>query len=114
MRTFFLHAECHDDIEALQTILMEKAAKGCFSTYAIKFHEDKDFTQIDITGSIVEIRGRDGSIICEYGDTFSYGDMLATIAEVPDGHRMAQTLATDIDINDYDWEKTWMENAHRG
>lgn len=110
MRTFFLHAECRDDIEALQNILLEKAANGCLSTYAIKYHEDKDVTQIDITGALVEIKGGNGSIIREFGDTFSYDDMLATIAEVPDGHRMAQTLATDIDIKDYDWVKIWMKN----
>lgn len=110
MRTFFLHAECRDDIDALHDILLQKAAKGCFSTYSIKYHEDKDFTQIDITGALVEIKGRDGSFIREFGDTFSYDDMIAAIAEVPDGHRMAQTLATDIDIEDYDWVKIWMNN----
>lgn len=32
------------------------------------------------------------------------------ISEVPDGHRMIQTLATDIDEADYDWREIYFSS----
>ncbi len=54
---------------------------------------EKDFTRIDIS------------------DNVTFEMMKSFISEVPDGHRMIQTLATDIDEVDYEWREIYFSSS---
>ncbi len=53
---------------------------------------EKDFTRVGIS------------------DNVTFEMMKAFISEVPDGHRMIQILATDIDEADYDWREIYFSS----
>lgn len=81
----FLHAEYEEDREALISILKSKFQNDVFKNVSVTYIEEKDFTRIDIS------------------DNVSIEMMKSFISEVPDGHRMLQTLATNIEQDEYDW-----------
>ena len=87
--SFFLHAEVETDREILTSILERNFKDGLFQRFTITYVEDKDFTRIDISDNVTIEMMRD------------------FIAEVPDGHRMLQTLATGIEQADYDWQEIY-------
>ncbi|MBD3699162.1 hypothetical protein IE982_23235 [Enterobacter hormaechei] len=89
MKTFFLHAEVENDRELLLSVLIEKFQNGLFKHFEIKYITDEDYTRIDIS------------------DNVTIEMMQCFISELPDGHRMLQTLATDIDQSDYNWRNKY-------
>ncbi|EFF0326473.1 hypothetical protein RSM67_001682 [Enterobacter roggenkampii] len=89
MKTFFLHAEIEDDREFLLSVLTEKFHNGYFKHFEITYIADDDYTRIDIS------------------DNVTIEMMQCFISEVPDGHRMLQTLASDIEESDYNWRNKY-------
>lgn len=89
MKSFFLHAEVEDDREMLASVLSRHFDNDLFKHFAMTYISEKDFTRIDIS------------------DNVTFEMMKEFISEVPDGHRMIQTLATDIDEADYDWREIY-------
>jgi len=85
MKTYFLHSEVESDREHLQSILSQHFINGVFKHFCITYIEEKDFIRIDIS------------------DNISFEMMRTFISKVPDGHRMLQTLATNIDESEYNW-----------
>lgn len=92
MKSFFLHAEVEDDREMLASVLSRHFENDLFKHFSMIYIVEKDFTRIDIS------------------DNVSFEMMKDFISEVPDGHRMIQTLATDIDEADYDWRKLYFSS----
>ncbi len=93
MKTFFLHAEIESDREALASVLAQNVKCGLFQHFSVIYNEDKDFTQVNIS------------------DNVTLEMMKAFISEVEDGHRMLQTLATDIDEADYNWRDFYFASS---
>lgn len=93
MKTFFLHAEIESDREALASVLTQHFKLGLFRHFSVIYNEEKDFTRIDIS------------------DNVTIQMMKAFISEVEDGHRMLQTLATDIDEADYNWRDFYFASS---
>lgn len=85
MKSFFLHAEVEDDREMLLSVLSRYFKNGLFKHFSMTYIAEKDFTRIDIS------------------DNVTFEMMKSFILEEPDGHRMIQTLATDIEQDDYNW-----------
>ncbi|HEC9537425.1 TPA: hypothetical protein R4F10_004245 [Salmonella enterica subsp. enterica serovar Poona] len=92
MKSFFLHAEVEDDREMLASVLFRHFENDLFKHFAMTYIIEKDFTRIDIS------------------DNVTFEMMKDFISEVPDGHRMIQTLATDIDEADYDWRQIYFSS----
>lgn len=92
MKSFFLHAEVEDDREMLASVLSRHFENDLFKHFAMTYIIEKDFTRIDIS------------------DNVTFEMMKDFISEVPDGHRMIQTLATDIDETDYDWREIYFSS----
>ncbi|ECN1504097.1 hypothetical protein [Salmonella enterica] len=92
MKSFFLHAEVEDDREMLASVLSRYFENDLFKHFAMTYIIEKDFTRIDIS------------------DNVTFEMMKDFISEVPDGHRMIQTLATDIDEADYDWREIYFSS----
>lgn len=92
MKTYFLHAEVEDDREMLASVLSRHFENDLFKSFSMFYIAEKDFTRINIS------------------DNVTFEMMKDFISEVPDGHRMIQTLATDIDEADYDWRKIYFSS----
>ncbi|MDE7590831.1 hypothetical protein NVR66_14440 [Enterobacter bugandensis] len=92
MQSFFLHAEVEDDREMLASVLSRHFENGQFNHFTITYIPEKDFTKIVIS------------------DNVTFEMMKRYISEVPDGHRMIQTLATDIDEADYNWREIYFSS----
>lgn len=92
MKSFFLHAEVENDREMLAAVLSRHFDNGQFNHFSITYIAEKDFTKIDIS------------------ENFAFEIMKKFISEVPDGHRMIQTLATDIDEVDYNWREIYFSS----
>ncbi|ENE4240317.1 hypothetical protein ABNH60_003530 [Salmonella enterica] len=92
MKSFFLHAEVEDDRVMLASVLSRHFDNDLFKHFAMTYIAEKDFTRIDIS------------------DNVTFEMMKDFISEVPDGHRMIQTLATDIDEADYDWREIYFSS----
>ena len=93
MKAFFLHAECEEDREALTSILTRNFKNDVFKQFSVIYIEENDFTRIDIS------------------DNVSIEIMKSFISEVPDGHRMLQTLATNIEQDKYDWRDFYFKHT---
>ena len=93
MKYFFLHAEVEDDREMLGSVLSRHFENGLFKHFALTYIAEKDFTRIEIS------------------DNITFEMMKSFISEVPDGHRMIQTLATDIDQADYNWRDFYFASS---
>lgn len=87
MKTFLLHAESEADRDALSKVLLNHFENGLFERFKINYIEERDFTRIEISDSV------------------TMGMLKGFISEVPDGHRMAQTLVTGVDESEYDWQQ---------
>ncbi|EGO6968538.1 hypothetical protein MM742_004150 [Salmonella enterica] len=92
MKFFFLHAEVEDDREMLASVLSRHFENNLIKNFAMTYIIEKDFTRVDIY------------------DNVTFEMMKDFISEVPDGHRMIQTLATDIDEADYDWREIYFSS----
>ncbi|HDT4958154.1 TPA: hypothetical protein QHR58_003727 [Enterobacter kobei] len=92
MKSFFLHAEVEDDREMLASVLSRYLENGQFNHFSITYIPEKDFTKIIIS------------------DNVTFEMMKRFISEVPDGHRMIQTLATNIDEADYNWRDIYFSS----
>lgn len=93
MKSFFLHAEVEDDREFLCSVLQRNFDNGLFQHFLVTYLEEKDCTRIDIS------------------DNVTIEMMKGFISEVPEGHRMLQTLATDIDEADYNWRDFYFASS---
>lgn len=93
MNTFFLHAEIESDREALASVLAQHFKLGHFQHFSVIYNEEKDFTRINISANV------------------TLEMMKAFISEVEDGHRMLQTLATDINEDDYNWRDFYFASS---
>lgn len=92
MKSFFLHAEVEDDREMLASVLSRHFENGQFNHFSITYIEEKDFIKIDIS------------------DNVTFEMIKSFILEVPYGHRMMQTLATDISEADYNWREIYFSS----
>ncbi|EHJ0757048.1 hypothetical protein J5L86_004171 [Salmonella enterica] len=93
MKSFFLHAEVEADREFLYSVLKKHFDNGLFHQFLITYLEKKDCSRIDIS------------------DNVTIEMMKGFISEVPDGNRMLQTLATNIDEADYNWRDFYFASS---
>ncbi|SUI39624.1 Uncharacterised protein [Salmonella enterica subsp. enterica] len=93
MKTFFLHAEIQEDREILSSVLERHFDSGLFKQFSITYNQDRDFSRIDIS------------------DNVSIEMMKNFISEVPEGHRMLQTLATNIEESEYNWQDLYLASS---